>query len=83
LLPSKRFNSWEIAVDASTLEPGGGWALGEVVTYRAGGSVYTVTAETGIAIGSGHAENSPIAKDGNCTAQTNAISAAFKRLLRT
>jgi hypothetical protein len=83
LRPSPHFNMWQIVVDVSVVKPGGGWALGEVVTYRAGGSVYTATAETGIAVGSGDAVNSPVAEDGNCTAQTNAILAAFNRLLKT
>jgi hypothetical protein len=83
LLPSRHFNSWEVAVDVSAVKPGGGWALGEVVTYRAGGRRYTVTAETGIAIGSGHAEGGSIPEDGNCAAQDKAIGAAFNRLLKT
>jgi hypothetical protein len=83
LSPSPRFNIWEVAIDVSVVRPGGGWALGEVVTYRADGSWYTVTAETGIAIGSGHSEISPVAKDGNCAAQINAITEAFKRQPKT
>jgi hypothetical protein len=83
LLPSKRFNAWEIVIDISAVKPGGGWALGEVVTYRAGGTLYTVTAETGIEIGSGHQENSPDPEDGNCAAQDKAAQAAFNRLLKT
>jgi hypothetical protein len=72
LLRSRHPNSWEVVVDVSASKPGGGWALGEVVTCRAGGSRYTVTAETGIAIGSGHAEDSSIPEDGNWAAQDKA-----------
>jgi hypothetical protein len=72
LLPSKRFNMWEVAVDVSAVTPDGGWALGEVVTYRADGTLYTTTAETGIAIGSG-----------DCAPQFKEINAAFERLLKT
>jgi hypothetical protein len=43
---------YQIAPEVSLAMRAGGWALGEIVTYQAGGHEYTVEAQTGYAIGS-------------------------------
>jgi hypothetical protein len=75
LMFSDKFDMYEIAVDISDATPRGGWALGEVVTYRAGGHTYTVKDITGIAIGS-----VPSPDRDNCDAMINAIQAAFAHI---
>jgi hypothetical protein len=63
-------NFWQIVPVVSARTPAGGWALGEVVTYRANGHTYTVTAYTGYVI----------APNANaCEPLINAVWAAFKR----
>jgi hypothetical protein len=73
LLPSASLNIYEIVPAVEQKAPGGGWALGEVVSYRASGQTYTVRAYTGYAIGVPAANS----KD-SCSAQLKAINAAFK-----
>jgi hypothetical protein len=67
-----RDSIYAIVVDISAATPAGGWALGEVVTYLAGGHKYTIRARTGLGIGSSRA---PIASA--CHAQVLAIEKAF------
>jgi hypothetical protein len=71
--PRFSLNIYEIVPDVSLAKPGGGWAIGEVVRYRSGGQTYTVTAYTGYGIGV-----SPEVSKNYCTAQLNAMTAAFK-----
>jgi hypothetical protein len=66
-LDAKKPDLYEIAVDLSDASSAGGWALGEVVKYRAGGTTYTLTFLVGMAIGAasqpiGSACNAPIYK---------------------
>jgi hypothetical protein len=64
-------NLYEIVPDISASTPGGGWALGELVRYRAAGRSYTASAYTGYAIGSS------VTDKNYCGPQNKAISAAF------
>lgn len=59
--------------EVSDATPNGGWALGERVTYKAGGQTYTVAAYTGFAVGF-----SPARGQSYCDAQLKAINEAFK-----
>jgi hypothetical protein len=61
-------NLYQIVPAVQQRHSGGGWALGEVVTYRAGGQTYTVTAYSGYIISNGN----------NCQSLTNAVFAAFR-----
>jgi hypothetical protein len=69
---SNKVNLYEIVLDISAATPVGGWALGEVVTYKAGGVSYVFTAKTGLGIGTSRLP----AKD-SCNAQITAIVAGF------
>jgi hypothetical protein len=69
---SHKVNLYEIVVDISAATPAGGWALGEVVKYRAGGRSYTFDARTGLGIGRARPPASH-----SCDAQIKAIEAAF------
>jgi hypothetical protein len=69
--PSPSHNVFEIVPAVEQRHPGGGWALGEIVTYRAGGKTYTVTAYTGYII-------SPSLSQNACQPLDNAVFAAFK-----
>jgi hypothetical protein len=67
---SPSLNIYEIVPAVAQKTPHGGWALGEIVTYRAGGQTYTVTAYTGYVVSRG----------GNaCNPFDNAVFAAFKK----
>jgi hypothetical protein len=66
-----KVDRWEIAVDVSAATPAGGWALGEIVRYKAGGQSYTAEARTGMGIGTS------LEAAHSCDAQMNAIQAAF------
>jgi hypothetical protein len=66
-----KVDRWEIAVDVSAATPAGGWALGEIVRYQAGGHSYTAEARTGMGIGTS------LDPARSCDAQMNAIQAAF------
>lgn len=72
LQPSYSLNLYEIVPEISLRKPGGGWALGERVTYRAGGQTYIVTAYTGYGIGVAPNSHS------YCTPELKAINAAFR-----
>jgi hypothetical protein len=61
-------NLYQIVPAVQQKHPGGGWALGEVVTYRVGGQTYKVTAYSGYIISNGN----------NCQSLTNAVFAAFR-----
>jgi hypothetical protein len=66
-----KVDRWEIVVDVSAATPGGGWALGEIVRYRAGGQSYTAEARTGMGIGTS------LNRAHSCDAQMTAMQAAF------
>ncbi len=69
----KQPDLYEIAVDVSASSPAGGWALGEVIKYRAGGKSYTFTFKVGMAVAS--ASQPP---DASCEKMISSISSAFK-----
>jgi hypothetical protein len=69
--PLRTTNRYEIVPEVTANSPAGGWALGEIVTYRADGQLYTVDAELGLAIGPGPAPAS-------CNAEVHAIEAAWR-----
>jgi hypothetical protein len=71
--PSTSANLYQIAPAVAQTAPGGGWAIGEVVTYRASGQTYSVRAYVGYGIGVPGADN--------CTPQIKAINAAFAKQL--
>jgi hypothetical protein len=73
--PRYSLNIWEVVPDISLVRPGGGWAIGISVRYRAGGQTYTARAYTGYGIGVAAA----VSKN-YCTPQLNAITAAFKAI---
>lgn len=70
--PIKRPDVYEIALDVSATSPAGGWAVGEVVKYRAGTNSYSLTLMTGLAIGGALQSTAD-----PCSAPLKAISAAF------
>jgi hypothetical protein len=76
LLPSPSLNIYEIVPAVEQKAPGGGWALGEIVSYQASGQTYTIRAYTGYGIGvptaNSHSKN-------HCTAQLKVINTAFKK----
>jgi hypothetical protein len=47
-------NLYVIALDITATSPAGGYAFGVAVTYNSGGSTYTLTVYSGIAIGNWH-----------------------------
>jgi hypothetical protein len=69
-------NLYEIVLDVSALTPQGGWAIGERLTYRAGGRQYAVRAYTGYAIAP------PAPGDKFCQAQFRSIHRKFNMLRR-
>jgi len=71
--PSYSMSIWEIAPVVAKRNPGGAWALGEIVTYEARGHAYTVEAQIGWAIGS---SRGPLSQ--SCKAPMNAITAAWR-----
>jgi hypothetical protein len=65
-------NLYQIAPEVSLAVRAGGWALGEIVTYKVGGHEYTVKAQTGYAIGS------PLVPQAqSCNGPFNAIQAKW------
>jgi hypothetical protein len=70
-----KVDRWEIVVDISAASPAGGWALGEVVQYQAGGQAYTLEAREGLSIGT---SRRPAAH--SCDGKLSAISAGFAAL---
>ena len=69
---SHKIDLYEIVVDISAATPAGGWALGEVVRYQAGGHAYTFEARTGLGIGT-----TGRLPTHSCDTQMQAIKAAF------
>jgi hypothetical protein len=65
-------NLYEISPVISSATRAGGWALGEVVTYRAAGHTYSVRIQSGYAIGSAKL---PLAA--SCDAPLSAINKAW------
>jgi hypothetical protein len=71
---STQNNIYVIAEDVTATTPRGGWALGEVVTYRSGRGTWTVEAHTGIAIGTAGPQAD------SCGAPFNAMDNALQHL---
>jgi hypothetical protein len=67
-------DEYQVALDVSAETPAGGYAIGDQITYRQGGTQYTMRSYSGYAIG-------PPGKDGpKCDAQENAINAAWRNV---
>jgi hypothetical protein len=71
--PRPALTIYEIVPDISLAMPGGGWAIGIAVTYRADGTTYTVKAYTGYGIGAS------LTNKKYCNAQLAAINHAFQK----
>jgi hypothetical protein len=68
-------NLYVVAENITATSVDGGWAAGEKISYTAGGHSYSITAFTGIAIGSGRTKIAA-----SCNAQLAAIKSTFSRL---
>jgi hypothetical protein len=71
---SSRDNLYVVAEEVTATSANGGWAAGEKITYISGGSSYSITAFTGIAIGS-----TRVPLSDRCDAQLAVIKADFRR----
>jgi hypothetical protein len=68
---STQDNLYVVAEDVNATTPSGGWALGEIITYRSGGRTYSIEAHSGIAIS---ASTGP---DSGCDASSKAFDKAI------
>jgi hypothetical protein len=69
---SRKDNLYVVAEDVTATSPNGGWAAGEKLSYTSGRHVYSITAQTGIGLGS-----ALIPLRQSCDAQVAAMKAVF------
>jgi hypothetical protein len=62
---------YQVVLGITAQTPKGGWALGQQITYRQGGTQYTIRSYSGYALAP------PAPSDAPCQAQLNAIGRAF------
>jgi hypothetical protein len=68
-------DEYQVVLDISAETPAGGYAIGDQITYRQGGTQYTMRSYSGYAIGPPGGSGGP-----KCDAQENAINAAWQNV---